>query len=274
MGCGLGGRHWDPSGRPSQCPPTLSLPHTWDPEQRGWGASHSPIWWNLDQGAQQVLRRASEGSRTRRPPRRGRWEIRVSGRTPPGAPCEGGSQSHRREGGGPGQPLARPGRTQSPSPPALDLPRATVCAVRAMTGQTPPVPGHLPVDSRGRWAGTRLRREPRFPRRDGDGHPSRRGLPRTEAVCQPLVGEQACGRQDRQVAGGRGAGLAWPPTPLAGGRGPGSCRAPPGHLHVTEPCLLTPVPACPAPGPSPPWWKYGWIVTGTTFVSSQHFPPI
>ena len=38
------------------------------------------------------------------------------------------AQSHRREGGGPGRLLARPGRTQSPSPPALELPRATVCS--------------------------------------------------------------------------------------------------------------------------------------------------
>ncbi|XP_072633791.1 uncharacterized protein [Canis lupus baileyi] len=77
-----------------------------------------------------------------------------------------------------------------------------------MTGQTPPVPGRLPVDSRGRWAGTRLRRESRFPRRDGDGHPAGRGLPRTEAAYQPLLREQACGRQVRQVAGAQGAGLA------------------------------------------------------------------
>ena len=33
------------------------------------------------------------------------------------------AQSHRREVGGPGQFLASPGRTQSPSPPGLDLPR-------------------------------------------------------------------------------------------------------------------------------------------------------
>ena len=44
------------------------------------------------------------------------------------------------------------GKTQSPSPPHLDIPRATVCAVRAMTGQMPPIPEHLPVDSRGKWA--------------------------------------------------------------------------------------------------------------------------
>ena len=32
------------------------------------------------------------------------------------------------------------GKTQSPSPPHLDIPRVTVCAVRAMTGQTPSSP--------------------------------------------------------------------------------------------------------------------------------------
>ena len=62
--------------------------------------------------------------------------------------------SHRREGGSTGQLLARPGKTQSPNPPHSDIPRATVCAVRAMTGQTPPFPGRLPVDSRGKWAGS------------------------------------------------------------------------------------------------------------------------
>ena len=118
------------------------------------------------------------------------------------------AQSHRREGGGPGRLLARPGRTQSPSPPALELPRATVCAVRAMTGQTPPVPGRLPVDSRGKWAGSQAEEGAPLPSKDRDGHTAGRGLPRTEASCQPLLGEQACGRQDRQVAGGRGAGLA------------------------------------------------------------------
>ena len=65
---------------------TLCLPHTWAPEQRVWGALHSPIWWHLDPEAQQVLRSASEGSWMRQPPPHGRWEIRVSGRTPPGSP--------------------------------------------------------------------------------------------------------------------------------------------------------------------------------------------
>ena len=41
----------------------------------------------------------------------------------------------------------------------------------------------------------------------------------------------------------------WPLTPRGGGQGPVSCRASPGHLHVTEPCLLLPVPACPSPAP-------------------------
>ena len=91
MGCGLGGRHWDPLGRPSPSPPTLSLPHTWDKEQKGWVASHFPIWWHLHPGAQQGLRTAGDGSRTRRPSPCWRWDIRVSGRTPPGAPLEGGS---------------------------------------------------------------------------------------------------------------------------------------------------------------------------------------
>ena len=83
----------------------------------------------------------------------------------------------------------------------------------------------------------------------------------------------------------RGAGL-WQAGP-PGGRGTrsrtglrhparkaGSCRASPGHLHVTEPCLLMPVPACPSPGPSPACWKYGWIIFGMNFVSSQNFPPL
>ena len=46
---------------------TLFLYQIWDPEQSRWGASHSPIWWHLDLSAQQVLRRASEGSGTRWP---------------------------------------------------------------------------------------------------------------------------------------------------------------------------------------------------------------
>ena len=83
-----------------------------------------------------------------------------------------------------------------------------MCAVRAMTGQTPPIPGRLPVDSRGSGQGARLRREPPLPSKDRDGHTAGRGLPRTEASCQPLLSEQACGRQDRQVAGGQGAALA------------------------------------------------------------------
>lgn len=77
-----------------------------------------------------------------------------------------------------------------------------------MTGQTPPVPGRLPVDSRGKWAGSQAEEGAPLPSKDRDGHTAGRGLPRTEASCQPLLGEQACGRQDRQVAGGRGAGLA------------------------------------------------------------------
>ena len=56
------------------------------PRARVWGASHSPIWWHLDPGALQVLWRASEGSRTRWPPPRGRLES-VGGH-PLGAPCE------------------------------------------------------------------------------------------------------------------------------------------------------------------------------------------
>ena len=88
---GLVGGTETPQGDLLHAPPTLSLPHTWSPEQRGWGASYSPVWWHLDPGEQQMLRRAGEGSRTRRPPPRGRREIRVSGRTPPGAPREGGS---------------------------------------------------------------------------------------------------------------------------------------------------------------------------------------
>ena len=107
--------------------------------------------------------------------------------------------------------------------------------------------------------------------RDGDGHPAGPGLPGTEAASQPLLREQVCGRQVRQVAGAQGAGL--PLTPRTGGWVPGSCRSSPGHLHVTEPCLLMPVPACPSPGPSPACWKYGWIIMGKTFVSSQNFLP-
>ena len=182
------------------------------------------------------------------------------------------AQSHRREGGGPGRLLARPGRTQSPSPPGLELHRVTVCAVRAMTGQMPPVPWRLPVDSRGRWAGTKLRREPPFPRKDGDGQPTGRGLPTQRLHARSSLGSRpVAGRTARWQGEKSRIGLQ---QPRAGGRGPRSCRASSGHLHVIELCLLTPVPACPAPGPSPPWWKYGWIVTGTTFVSSQHFPPI
>ena len=217
-----------PQGDLLHAPPTLSLPHTWGPEQRGWGASHSPIWWHLDPGAQQVLRRAGEGSRTRqpRPVRDGILES-VEGH-PWGPLVREAAQRHRREGGSPRRLLARPGRTQSPSPPALELPRATVCTVRAITGQTPPVSGCLPVDSRGRWAGTRLRRESRFPRRDGDGHPAGRGLPRTETASQPLFREQACGRQDHQVAGGQGQDL--PPTSAREVGAPGSAGLPSGHL--------------------------------------------
>ena len=47
-------------------------------------------------------------------------------------------QSNRRKGGGTRRLLARPGKTQNPSPPHLDIPRVTVCAVRTMTGLSPP----------------------------------------------------------------------------------------------------------------------------------------
>ena len=261
-----------PLRRTSPCPPTLSLPHTWGPEQRGWGASHSPIWWHLDQGAQQVLRRAGEASRPGGPHPVGDERLESVEGHPRGPLWREAGQSHRREGGGPGRLLARPGRTQSPSPPALELPRATVCAVRAMTGQTPPVPGRLPVDSRGRWAGTRLRREPRFPRRDADGHPTGTGLPAQRLHPSPSSGSRPVAGRTARWQGHKEQD--WPLTPRTGGRVPGSCTASPGHLHVTEPCLLTPVPACPSTGPSPACWKYGWIIMGTTFVSSPNFPPL
>ena len=92
---------WESTGTPKgdllhAHPPQPCLPHTWDAEQRVWGASHSPIWWHLDPGARQVLRRASECSRTRRPPPRGRLES-VEGH-PLGAPREGG-RADPREGG-------------------------------------------------------------------------------------------------------------------------------------------------------------------------------
>ena len=61
---------------------------------------------------------------------------------------------------------------------------------------------------KGKWAGSQAEEGAPLPSKDRDGHTAGRGLPRTEASCQPLLGEQACGRQDRQVAGGRGAGLA------------------------------------------------------------------
>ena len=98
MGCGLCGRGLGPQRETSSMPipPTLCLPHTWDAEQRVWGASHSPIWWHLDPGARQVLRRANECSRTRRPPPCGRLES-VEGH-PLGAPREGG-RADPREGG-------------------------------------------------------------------------------------------------------------------------------------------------------------------------------
>ena len=89
MGYGLCGRALGPLMESFSTPApfkALCLPATWDPEQRVWGASHSPIWWHLDPGARQVLRRASEGSRTRRPPPRGRLES-VEGH-PLGAPHE------------------------------------------------------------------------------------------------------------------------------------------------------------------------------------------
>ena len=133
-------------------------------------------------------------------------------------------QSHRREGGGPGRLLARPGRTQSPSPPALELPRATVCAVRAMTGQTSPVPGRLPVDSRGRWAGTRLRREPRFSRRDGDGHPAGPGLPAQRLHPSPSSGSRPVAGRTARWQGDEEQD--WPPTPRAGSRAPGPAGLP------------------------------------------------
>ena len=133
-----------------------------------------------------------------------------------------------------------------------------------------PRPGRLPVDSRGRCTGNRLRREPCFPRRDDDGHSAGRGLP-AEAVCQPLLGEQACGRQDHQVAGGRGAGPA--SNTLRRRPGPRVLQGFPGTL-VSEGALSSDACArlC-SPGPSPACWKYGWIIIGTTFVSSQNFAP-
>ena len=47
----------NPNENFSMPPNPLSAPHL-GPEQRGWEALHSPIWWHLDPGAQQVLRRA------------------------------------------------------------------------------------------------------------------------------------------------------------------------------------------------------------------------
>ena len=80
------------------------------------------------------------------------------------------AQSHRREGGGTGRLLARPGETQSPHPPRLDIPRVTVCAVRAMTGQRPPSPDICRWIQGASGQGARLRSESQFPRKDSDGH--------------------------------------------------------------------------------------------------------
>ena len=89
------------------------------------------------------------------------------------------------------------GKTQRPSPPHLDIPRATVCAVRAMTGQMPPSPYTCRWIQGASGQVARFRRESRFPRKDSDSHTTGRGLPCTEASCQPLLSEQAFGRQDR-----------------------------------------------------------------------------
>ena len=175
-----------------------------------------------------MLRRAGGGSRTRRPPPRGRREIRVSGRTPPGAPREGGrpepQEGRWRSRAGPGKPW----QDTEPEPSWLGPTQKTVCAVRAMTGQMPPVPVRLPVDSRGSWAGTRLRREPRFPRRDGDGHPAGPGLPAQSLHPSPSSGSRPVAGRSARWQGDEDQDL--PPTSCKGCRVPGSCRASSGHL--------------------------------------------
>ena len=256
-------------------PPQPSLCPTPGAQSRGGGEHRTLQSGTAAPGVQQVLRRAGEGSRTRRPPPRGRWEIRVSGRTPPGAPLEGGRPEPQE---GRWRSWAAPGKAwqdTEPEPSCLGASQSdSVCSEGndRPDAPPPPVPGHLPVDSRGRWTGTRLRREPRFPRRDADGHPAGPGLPTQRLCASPSSGSRPVAGRTARWQGHEEQD--WPLTPRAGGRGPVSCRASPGHLHVTEPCLLTPVPACPSPGPSPAYWKYGWIIMGKTFVSSQNFRPL
>ena len=85
-----------------------------------------------------------------------------------------------------------------------------------MTGQMPPVPVRLPVDSRGRWAGTRLRREPRFSRRDADGHPAGPGLPTQRLHPSPSSGSRPVAGRTARWQGDEEQD--WSPTPCAEGR--------------------------------------------------------
>ena len=72
-------------------PSPLSAPHL-GPRAEGVGSIALPNLVAPGPSAQQVVAtRAIEGSQTRWPWPRGRRQIRVSGRTPPGAPHEGGS---------------------------------------------------------------------------------------------------------------------------------------------------------------------------------------
>ena len=150
---------WESTGTPkgdllhAHSLPTLCLPHTWDPEQRVWGASLSPIWWHLDLGAQQVLRRASEGSQTRWPLPRGRLQS-VEGH-PLGVLMSEAAQSHRREGGGTGQLPARPGKTQSLfAPSSLGHSQSDSVYSEGNDRLDACPPSHLQVDSRGKWEGS------------------------------------------------------------------------------------------------------------------------
>ena len=130
-----------PLRRPSPCPPQPSLCPTPGTQSRGsgehrtlqpggtWTRGHSRC-------SGELVRAPGPGGPS--PMGEGRLES-VEGH-PRGPLRREAAQSHRREGGRPGRLLARPGRAKSRSPPALELLRATVCAVRAITGQTTPSP--------------------------------------------------------------------------------------------------------------------------------------